>query len=296
MVEQVPRFIDLQVNGHGGIDLLSAASVDDIRTVNRSLFKNGVCAYLPTLITSDFKQLERAATLINQVKSSPEVGEARILGIHLEGPFISQVKCGVHPKQYISLPSISAMKEYLKVGEVKVVTLAPELPGALEVIRFLVDQGVVVSLGHSNATPQEAHAGFDAGAKTVTHLFNAMTKIPGLADVALEREDVVVQIIVDDIHVTRENVKSALTRCLNRFIMTNDPVAPAGVGEGRFAFGGMEIEIANGKALRLDGTLAGGIGTLQKSLDILADLKIEAAIAIASVTSRPLALINARSD
>ena len=170
------NFVDLQVNGHGGIDFLSARSVEDVRSASRSLAKHGVGAYLPTLITSDFKQLARAATFIREVQESPREDEAHILGLHLEGPFISHAKCGVHPTHYISEVNLEYAERLLAVGDIKIMTLAPELVGAIDLIKFLKDHGVVVSLGHSNATAAEAHAGFDAGASTVTHLFNAMSK------------------------------------------------------------------------------------------------------------------------
>jgi len=287
-----PRYVDLQVNGHGGVDFLSASSTDDIRRAARSLYSNGVKSFLPTLITSDPLQLKASAALIREVVNDPRSGEAEILGFHLEGPFISHEKSGVHPQKYIVEPNIALMKEYLEIGSVRIVTLAPELHGAIDLIKFLVDQNIVVSLGHSNATPDEANAGFDAGAKTVTHLFNAMSKIPGLASAALDRDDVTIQIIVDDVHVDRPKVQIALEKASDRFIVTNDAVAPAGSGDGIHNFGEMKIQVKDGQARHLDGTLAGGIGTLAKSLQILAEMGVSYETALASVTTRPLALIN----
>lgn len=287
-----PTFVDLQVNGHGGVDFLSAKSVDEIRLAARSLFSNGVSAFLPTLITSDLLQLHSSARMIYEVMNDPFEGEAEILGLHLEGPFISVAKCGVHPVKYILPPDLDVMKSLMKLGFVKMITLAPELPGAIDLIKFLVDQGVVVSLGHSNATESEANEGFDAGASTVTHLFNAMSKIPGLASVALERTDVWVQIIVDDVHVNRDNVGLALSKVMDRFVLTNDCVAAAGLGEGRFTFGEMPIEVKDGQARRADGTLAGGIGNLHRSIEILDELGVDRRISYEAATSRPLSLIN----
>jgi len=288
---QEPTFIDLQINGHGGIDLLSAQSSEEIRQVNRSLYQSGVKAYLPTLITADPMQLKKSAELIRNVKANPENGEAQILGFHLEGPFISHEKCGVHPQHFIRLPDISLMKDYLAIRDVRMVTLAPELPGALDLIRFLADQGVTVSLGHSNATIDEAHAGFDAGATTVTHLYNGMSKFPGLAQAALERDGLIFQIIVDDVHVTRENVELAIRGREDRFVLTNDAVAPAGNVDGTYNFGEMTIEVKNRQARRIDGTLAGGIGTFSESISILKEIGVSETSAIAAATTRPLALI-----
>jgi N-acetylglucosamine-6-phosphate deacetylase len=286
-----PQYVDLQINGHGGVDFLSATSSEEIRIASRSLYAAGVMSYLPTLITSDPHQLTRSAASINAVREEPREEESRILGFHLEGPFISHAKCGVHPQKFIREPNIALMREYLAIGNVRMLTLAPELPGALDLIRFLVDQGITVSLGHSNATIDEAHRGFDAGATTVTHLFNGMSKFPGLAQAALERDGLIFQIIVDDVHVTRENVALAITGREDRFILTNDTVAPAGSQDGLYKFGDMTIEVKDRQARRVDGTLAGGIGTLADSIAILKEIGINEQLARAAATTRPLDLI-----
>ena len=288
-----PAFIDLQVNGHGGVDLLTAKSVEDVRIVSRSLFENGVIGYLPTIITSALPDAVRAIKLIEEVRANPLPGEAKILGTHLEGPFISVEKRGVHPIEHIVAPDLNLLKALLNAGLIKIVTIAPELPGAIPLIQYLVANGVVVSLGHTNANRSEAIAGFDAGAKTVTHLFNAMPKPPldGTAQVALDREDVMIQIIIDEVHVPNDLVRATLIKVSDRFIVTNDPIAAAGLGAGTYPFGGMEITIKDGQARRTDGTLAGGIGTLGMALEIMDSLGVEKSDALASVTTRPCELI-----
>jgi len=287
------RYLDLQVNGHGGIDLLSASSADDIRQVSKSLFRNNVIGYLPTIITCSFENAVKSLRFIEEVRINPLPGEAKILGVHLEGPFISLEKRGVHLPQFIIAPSQKYLTELMKIALIKMVTLAPELPGALDLIEFITSRGMVASLGHSDANREQAEAGFDAGAKTVTHLFNAMRKPPlgGLAEVALERPDVTLQIIVDDVHVVRSLVQETLFNASNRFILTNDAIAAAGLGTGEFPFGEMTISVKDGQARRLDGTLAGGIGNLDRSLEIVAELGLTEADAIASVTTRPAELI-----
>ena len=288
-----PLYIDLQVNGHGGIDLLSAKSTDDVRKVSRSLYDNGVVGYLPTIITSALPDAVRAIKLIEEVRTNSLPGEAKILGTHLEGPFISVEKRGVHPLEHIVAPDLNHLKALLKAGLIKIVTISPELPGAIELIQYLVANGIVVSLGHTNANREQAIAGFNAGAKTVTHLFNAMPKPPldGTAQVAIEREDVVIQIIIDEVHVPNDLVKSTLERVSKRFIVTDDPIAAAGIGSGTYPFGDMQVTIAGGQARRTDGTLAGGIGTLGKSLEIMNSIGINQVDAIASITTRPCELI-----
>ncbi len=288
-----PAFIDLQVNGHGGVDLLTATSTEDVRKVSRSLYENGVIGYLPTIITSALGDAVRAIKLIEEVRKDPQLNEAKILGIHLEGPFISQEKRGVHPIEHIAKPDLNHLRALLNAGLIKLVTIAPELPGAIELIQYLVGNDIVVSLGHTNANREEAIAGFNAGAKTVTHLFNAMPKPPldGTAQVAIERSDVVIQIIIDEVHVPNELVKDTLAKVSNRFIVTNDPIAAAGLGAGTYPFGEMQITVKDGQARRSDGTLAGGIGTLNRALEIMESIGIDKSDALASVTTRPCELI-----
>ena len=288
-----PKYIDLQVNGHGGIDLLTAKDTDEVRKVSRSLYNNGVIGYLPTIITSALSDAVRAIKLIEEVRKNPLPGEAKILGVHLEGPFISVEKRGVHPVEHIAKPDLNHLKALLSAGLIKIVTIAPELPGAIELIQYLVANNIVVSLGHTNANREEAIAGFNAGAKTVTHLFNAMPKPPldGTAQVAIERSDVAIQIIIDEVHVPNDLVKATLAKVSKRFIVTNDPIAAAGLGAGTFPFGGMEITVKAGEARRSDGTLAGGIGTLEQSMEIMDSIGIAESDALASVTTRPCELI-----
>lgn len=288
-----PKYIDLQVNGHGGIDLLTAANTDEVRTVSKSLYINGVIGYLPTIITSALSDAVRAIKLIEEVRKNHQPGEAKILGIHLEGPFISPEKRGVHPLEHIATPDLDHLIELLAAGLIKIVTIAPEIPGAIELIKYLVANNIVVSLGHTNANRAQAIAGFDAGAKTVTHLFNAMPKPPldGTAQVALERNDITIQIIIDEVHVPNGLVKETLAKVSDRFIVTNDSIAAAGLGAGTYPFGGMEITVNNGQARRTDGTLAGGIGTLEHALEIMESIGINKDDALASVTTRPCQLI-----
>ena len=233
MNQSVPALIDLQVNGHGGVDLLSVSNTDQVRQLSRSLWRQGVGAYQPTLITGPITQTLSVMKLIEEVRRTPRDDEAEILGIHLEGPFLSPAKAGTHPKEYLEFPTPELLARYLTAGTVTMLTLAPELPGGLEAIKFLTKMGVIVSLGHSDADLKQAHAGFEAGASTVTHIWNAMDKNPlmGIAAAALEREEVAIQLIVDGVHLTDEQILYTLERAPNRFILTNDAVAAAGLGE-----------------------------------------------------------------
>ena len=295
MTQTVPAFLDLQVNGHGGVDLLSAKTVEDIRKVGRSLWAQGVGAYQPTLITGPLDRSIEVMKLIEEVRRSPEDDEAEVIGIHLEGPFLSPEKPGVHPTDFLLQPTQELLGRYIAGGTVTMVTLAPEIPGAVDAIKFLTQMGVIVSLGHSNATAAQAHAGFDAGASTVTHIWNAMSKVQtpgvGLAGAALEREEIAIQMIVDGVHLTDDLVRHTVGKAPDRFIVTNDAVSPAGLGEGTFPFGTFAVTVREGRAVRSDGVLAGGVGSLRDSFHRLIVLGVPFDSALASMTSRPAALI-----
>lgn len=288
------KLIDIQVNGHSGVDFLNANSHEDIRKASRALKQEGVAGYLASLITSDLNQLKRAARLINEAMSNQNEDEAKILGLHFEGPCLSHERRGVHAPELLRNPDKTLINEMLTIPNFKMITLAPELPGAIDAIKELTKNGVVVSLGHTTADRPEAEAAFNAGAKTVTHLYNGMRKDGGLVDLVLEREDIQFQMIIDDVHVSRELVKKACDKALHRLIITTDAVAAAGLGSGKHRLGDMEIEIRDGRAERTDGTLAGGIGKLSRSLEILEEMGYSREKTLPSVTSRPLQLINAK--
>ena len=292
-MSQETGLVDLHVNGHAGVDFLTAKNPEEIRKATRSLKSYGVGGFLASLITSEMSDLNRAVALIKEVADSQGEDEAKVLGFHFEGPCLSHERRGVHAPNLLKDPTPTLVSQLLNFPNVKMITLAPELPGGIEAIKEISSAGVVVSLGHTTAGRDIAEKAFDAGAKTVTHLYNGMEKDGGLVEVVLEREDVLFQMIVDDVHVSRDLVKKTCDKALDRLIVTTDALAPAGLGPGRYPFGDMEIEIKDGKALRLDGKLAGGIGTLNRSLEILEEMGYSREKTWPAVTTRPLKLINA---
>src|SRR5215831_5330461 len=200
----VPGFVDLQVNGFGGVDFLDA-DADGYRRAGEALLETGVTAYLPTLITSPEQQILAAMREVPVDETRP-----RILGMHLEGPFLSPNRLGTHEASSRRDPDLALLERLLDAGPVRMMTLAPELPGAFALIDRLLERGVTVSLGHTDATAEQANAAFDRGAKSVTHLFNAMRPFfhrdPGIVGAALSRDDVIVAMIVDGIHLAPETV------------------------------------------------------------------------------------------
>ncbi len=291
----IPGFVDNQINGYYGVDLLNA-EVDEIVEMGEALLHDGVVAYQPTLITSDFTQLRQAAARISEARQRRTTG-ARILGMHLEGPFLSLRRAGTHPVQYLREPDRAHLDALLACGEVAMMTIAPELPGALDLIDECVRRGVVVSLGHSAATSEEARRGFEAGATAVTHLFNAMepmsARSPGLAGQSLSRADVTVQIIADGVHVSDEMLRLAFRAAPQRCVLVSDAIAAAGVDRDVVQLGDVTVLINDGEARRVDGTLAGSIGKLRDSLIRLHSLGIDTLDALCAVISRPQQLVAA---
>jgi N-acetylglucosamine-6-phosphate deacetylase len=281
----VPGFVDLQVNGFGGVDFASA-DAEGYRRGGEALLETGVTAFQPTFITAPVEDLVAALRAIPAEGVGP-----RVLGAHLEGPFVSGEALGVHPASARLDPDPRVLERLLAAGPVAQVTLAPELPGGLELIDLLRERGVVVSLGHSNATAAEAHEAFDRGARTVTHLFNAMRPFghrdPGLAGVALAREDVVVQLILDGHHVADEVAQVAWRSAPGRVALVTDAVAATGVGDGSYRLGIVDVEVRDGVARRADGVLAGSVLTMLEAVRKLHSLGAPLADAIAAATAVP---------
>ena len=277
----IPGFIDLQVNGACGIDVMSA-SVDDLLELSHCLAHEGTTGWLPTVITSPLETVERvdaiiAAAIAAQAETeraaqrgSRGLAGASILGMHLEGPFISPARLGVHPPLNL-LPQGEALERVSRLQTLKLITLAPELEGALDAIRALTARGVVVSIGHTDATYEQTLAAIDAGARMFTHLFNAMPPLdhrtPGAVGAALSLSTARAAIIPDGVH-----LHPALfdTPQLNPLI-TTDRVALAGTdGSPMALFGGLikDARTAGGAARLPDGSLAGSVITMLDGLHL----------------------------
>jgi len=280
-----PGFVDLQVNGFGGIDFMTADTAG-YRLAGEALLETGVTSYQPTLITAAERELAAALAEV-----PPGDGGPRILGVHLEGPFIAPARLGVHPAAERRDPDPELLRRLLAAGPVSQMTLAPELPGALELVALLHEHGVVVSFGHTDATAAEANAGFDAGVATVTHLFNAMRPLrhrdPGIAGAALARDDVIVQLILDGRHLADETARLVWRAATGRVALVSDAVAAAPNGDGHFRLGAVAVEVREGVARSADGALAGSTVTMIDSIRNLHALDVTLADAIAAATSVP---------
>ena len=289
----VPGFVDLQVNGFGGVDF-AAADADGYRRAGEALLETGVTAFQPTFITAPEPDLIAA---LQEVPPDP-IGP-RIVGVHLEGPFLSPARLGSHPASARREPDRALLERLLAAGPVSQMTLAPELDGALELVDVLQARGVVVSCGHSNATAAEAALAFERGVGTVTHLFNAMRPFshrdPGLAGAALARDDVVVQLILDGHHLADETARVVWKAAAGRVALVTDAMAATGVGDGRYRLGGVEVEVREGVARRAgDGVLAGSVTTMLDGIRKLHSLGAPLPEAVGAATAVPARL--ARRD
>jgi len=256
----VPGFVDLQVNGFGGHD--AREGPEAIRAISEALPRTGVTGFLPTLIS---RPLAEGLRFVRAVAEAGAPG-ARVLGAHLEGPFLNPAYRGVHEERFLAMPTEAHVTRLLEQPP-RLCTLAPELEGGLEAVRRLARAGVVVSAGHSGATYDEGLAAFDAGVRFATHLFNTMPPLhhrsPGLVGAVLDDARVTAGIIADGVHVHSSLV--AIAGCAKGprgLALTTDQVAAAGAPPGRYQLAGLEVT-REGDAVRLeDGTLAGSAATM----------------------------------
>jgi N-acetylglucosamine-6-phosphate deacetylase len=288
-----PGFVDLQVNGFAGVDLCTA-DLDGYRRAGEALLATGVTACQPTFITAP------PGDLIAALRAMPREGIGpRVLGAHVEGPFLSPAWPGAHDPALLTAPDPALLGRLLEAAPVRQVTLAPELPGALELVDALRARGVTVSAGHTDATAAEAHLAFDRGVATVTHLFNAMRRTaprdPGLAMAALARADVAVQLIVDGHHLASAMVLVAWRAARGRLALVTDAVAAAGMEDGEFTLGGQAITAAGGVVRGPAGRLAGSALTMIDAVRNLHALGVPLEEALTAASSVP-ARIARRAD
>lgn len=267
-----PGYIDLQFNGGFGQDF--TANPGSILEVARQLPQTGVVAFLPTFITSPLDAYpgilqEVAAARAYQTQHFP--AGARVLGAHIEGPFLSPAKKGAHNPDFFFQPDLAALSAIQPLDAVRLLTLAPEIPGGMEAVRWLAGQGIVVSIGHSAAGEAETQAAITAGARYATHLYNAMRGMdhrdPGLVGTLLTSSETTCGLIVDGIHVHPRMVCLAY-RSLGprRITLVTDAMAAMGMPPGEYGIGDRRVSVTDNSARLVDGTLAGSILRMDEAM------------------------------
>jgi len=272
----VPGFIDMHIHGGSGHDVMESDN-KALPAVEALLFRHGVTGYFPTTITAaldlTLAALERLADAIERAGENGMRGQrARPLGIHLEGPFISHKRPGVHPIDDLLEPTIETFDKLWQAsrGHIKVLTIAPELNGATGVIAEASRRGVCVSIGHSDADTAAAQAGVAAGARHATHTFNAMRPLdhrePGIVGEVLTDARISAEIIADGVHIDPMVVELFLrAKGTEGAVLVTDATAATGMPDGKYRLGSLEVDVANGRCVA-NGKLAGSVLTLDKAV------------------------------
>jgi N-acetylglucosamine-6-phosphate deacetylase len=258
-----PGFIDLQVNGGGGALLTEAPAVETVERMTRAWVRCGTTSLLPTAVTADEENMARALAAVHEAMQRPPAG-ARVLGAHLEGPFINPLRKGAHDERFIRKPDVELFDRLLAAadGALRLITLAPELPGAHDLIAAARAASVAVSIGHTDATYDEAMSAIEAGATMGTHLFNGMRPFaqrePGVIGALLESDRVIAGIIADNVHVHPAALALAYkAKGPDRVALVTDALWSAGEDEGAEELQGRGVALRGGARYLNDGTLAG---------------------------------------
>jgi N-acetylglucosamine-6-phosphate deacetylase len=270
-----PTFFDIHVHGAAGHDAMEGTA-EALACMGRFLATKGVAHFLATTVTAPVERtlraLEGIADAIDATKKYGSAVAARPVGIHLEGPFLSHAKRGVHPAAELQPPSVELFQRFQQAarGHIRLMTIAPETPGALELIAYATQLGTRVSVGHSDATAEETRTAIAAGASSATHTFNAMRRLdhrePGIAGVVLDAESLYGELICDGMHVAPEFVRLWLrAKGEERAILVTDGISATGMPDANYMLGELEVTVKDGRCL-LTSDLANGVETLAGSV------------------------------
>lgn len=303
-----PGFVDIHIHGGAGHDVMEADPAG-LPAVEQLLAKHGVTSYFPTTVTAPIDQtlsaLDRLAAAIEQAEAAERSNSRRAqpLGIHLEGPFISHARRGVHPSQNLLPPTLEMFERFWQAsrGHIRVMTIAPELEGARDVIAEAARRGLCVSMGHSDADLNSARAGVAAGARHATHAFNAMRPLhhrePGIIGEMLTDSQLSADIIADGIHLDPTIVKLFLqAKGPDGAVLVTDATAATGMPDGRYRLGSFDVEVKDGKCLA-EGKLAGSVLTMDRAVRNVmqfAQLELQAALRLATLNPAQVAGLPSR--
>jgi N-acetylglucosamine-6-phosphate deacetylase len=295
-----PGFVDVHIHGAGGHDVMEAtpAALDCITS---TVARYGTTSILATTVTASVDETCRSLEGIAQYIRAHEKFEqdsagpvAEILGIHLEGPFISKSRRGVHPPDSIARPSAQILEKFRAAadGLIRMVTVAPEIPGALDLIQAAVSNGIVAAIGHTDANYEQTQAAIQAGARHTVHFYNAMRPFshrdPGIIGAVLTEPDVTAEVIADGIHVAGPAIQVLLgTKGFDTVLLASDATAATGMPDGNFRLGNFEVVVKDGVCRNAEGKLAGSTLTLDRALRYIVALGVPLADAVRMATILP---------
>lgn len=270
----LPGFIDLHLHGAGGRDVMDG-TCEAIDVISRIHARYGTTGFLATTLTAPVEKITDALLAVKEVIARGTWG-ARVLGVHLEGPFINPAWKGAQDAKWILKPNIEILESFLhKAGNIiKIITLAPEIPGALELADYARKRGIILSIGHSDASYEQARAAFMTGFTHATHLFNAMKGLhhrePGIAGSILLEKGVTAELIADGVHIHPAVLKLVVkVKGLDKIVLVTDSMRATGMPDGNYSLGGLEVKVSGNEARFADGTLAGSNLTMNRAVDYM---------------------------
>src|ERR1700730_2236105 len=294
----VPGFVDVHVHGAGGHDVMEGTP-EALEIVAATVALHGTTSLVATTVTASEMETCRSVADISNFILESGLSPARelsaeIVGIHFEGPFISHARRGVHPAEWLAAPSRALLLRFLDQarGTGQILTLAPELPGALELIAIAREAGLVVSLGHTDANQEQAMAAIAAGARHAAHVFNAMRPFShrdtGVLGAVFTSPDVSAELIADGIHVDSTAIRMLLgLKTQDRVILVSDGTSATGMPDGKYQLGTFEVTVSGGICRNAEGKLAGSTLTLDRALRNMVALGVPLASALQMLTANP---------
>jgi N-acetylglucosamine-6-phosphate deacetylase len=294
----VPGFVDVHIHGAGGHDVMEGTR-EALEIISATVAAHGTTSLVATTVTASEKETRDSVAgiahfILNTSQYAARELSAEILGIHFEGPFISPARRGVHPAKWIVPPSRELLAQLLGEarGTAQILTLAPELPGALDLISAARHAGLVVSLGHTDATYEQAQAAIEAGASHAAHVFNAMRPFShrgtGVIGAVLTSPKVSAELIADGVHVDEAAMRMLVElKTPERVILVSDGISATGMPDGKYQLGMFDVKVSGGVARNAEGKLAGSTLTLDRALRNMVALGVPLASALRMVTANP---------
>jgi N-acetylglucosamine-6-phosphate deacetylase len=296
-VTVIPGFVDVHIHGAGGHDVMEGTE-EAFDAVTATVARRGTTSILATTVTASPEDTCRSVAAIARATKRGEAGlvdaRAEILGVHFEGPFISVARRGVHPAEWIAAPAVGLLDRFVEAAEdtARILTLAPELPGALELVREARRRGMVAAMGHTDASYAEAEAAIAAGVRHAAHVYNAMRPFShretGVLGAVLTAHNVTAELIADGVHVDDAAIRLLLAaKGVARTVLVSDGTAATGMPDGRYRLGSFEVNVTGGVCRNAEGKLAGSTLTLDRAVRHMVSLGVELTDAVRMATLNP---------